>query len=143
MISDNRLAVIVIATLLSVVALAQDTDSDSDEARQSKELAKAMQNAQLLLSELTDAFDCDYAGYDVTPTKMTNGTTYMVIIAVEQDACDDMVKALNYEGAGLNLNFVSEKEMPAMDPIPEPSLIFGEPPIDNTLIHEVNPPVDQ
>lgn len=106
-----------------------------------------MQNAQLLLSELADAFECNYTGYNVTPTDAGDKTTYVVIIDIEENSCDDMVKALNYEGADLNLAFVSEKESPANEKQTDYGLgLFDDiarPPNDRSLIHEVDPPLDQ
>jgi len=135
--------IVIACTLYCAAALAQTNGNEFDEAENTKELTKAMQNAQLLLSELSDGFECDYAGYDVTPTDMGNRIIYMVVIVVENETCDDLVKALNYEGAGLNLAFVSEKEMPDMKPLPRSPRPYQPPPEDYTLIHEINPTDDQ
>ncbi len=134
---------VLVVALLSAVALAQETDDNSRQAKKSKELTKAMQNAQLLLSELSDAFECNYAGYDVTATDMGNRITYMVVIDVEDETCDEMVRALNYEGANKNLAFVSELKLPGKNPLPDPLHPYQTPPEDYTLIHEVNPKDDE
>lgn len=135
----------VFCTLCCSAAPAQE--SNSDEAKKAKEMTKAMQNAQLLLSELSEAFGCDYVGYDVNPTELADKPAYLVVIDVEHDTCDEMVKALNNEGAKHDLAFVSEKELPAMRPMqkPERDLFdeIGAPPRDYSLIHEVDPQEDQ
>ena len=136
----GKTALIAVCALWCAASLAQANGDDSDKVKQTKELTKALQNAQLLLSGLSDAFDCDYVGYDVTPTDMGNRTTYMVVIEVEDETCDEMVRALNYEGAEQNLAFVSEIELPEMNPLPDPPRPYQAPPEDYTLIHEINPP---
>lgn len=138
-------AIVIACTFLGAAALTQS--SDPDDAEKTKLLTKAMQNAQLLLSELADAFECNYTGYDLTPTDTGDKTTYVVIIDVDEDSCDDMVKALNYEGADLNLAFVSERESPATekqtDDGLEPFDGSARPPTDLSLIHEIDPPPDR
>jgi hypothetical protein len=139
---------IIACTLVSLGVMAQDASGDFDEEKKSaKELTKAMQNGQLLLSELSDAFDCDYVGYDVSPANMGGSTAYVVVIDVADDTCDDMVTALNYEGAKHKLAFVSEKQLPEMISLPEtgsdPLDELRGPSSDYTLIHEVNPTEDQ
>lgn len=142
-----RRLVLIVGLACWIPTFAQQIVANSDKAHKTKELTKAMQSAQMLLSELSDAFSCNYASYEVKPTAMVDSTTFLVVIEVEDDTCDDMVKALNYEGAKLNLAFVSEKEMPEMTPLPEPAPDLPEnlrtPPSDYTLIHEVDPPIDQ
>jgi hypothetical protein len=141
----DRLGLGITCSLLAFAASAER--NLEEEARRAKDLTKAMQSAQLLISELADAFDCDYAGYDVTPTDTGESTTYVVIIEVGRDRCDDMIKALNYEGAASNLAFVTETKMPEMRPFPKPEpdpvRELEGPPTDYSLIHEVDPPVDQ
>jgi len=108
----KKTGLIGVGALWCTASLAQANGDDSDKVQQTKELAKAMQNAQLLLGELSEAFECNYAGYHVTPTDMGNRIIYMVVIDVEEETCDEMVRALNYEGASENLAFVSELELP-------------------------------
>lgn len=142
----SRPGLIVIAVLLAVSALAESNEDDED-TRRTKELTKAMQAAQLLISELSDTFGCNYAGYDVTRIDEGDTTTYVVVIEVEEDTCDEMMKALNDEGARSNLAFVSEKKIPAMRPLSEPGPGPVEelrpPPADYSLIHEIDPPVER
>ncbi len=135
----RKTGLIGVGALWCTASLAQANGDDSGKAQQTKELTKAMQNAQLLLGRLSDVFECDYSGYDANPTEMTNKTTYIVVIVVEDETCDDMVRALNYEGTKFNLAFVSKKDMPEMKPLHEPADVIESPPMDRTLIHEVNP----
>jgi hypothetical protein len=139
-------SIFLISCALCCIAVAAQ-DIDPDEAEATKKLTKAMQNAQLLLSELSDAFDCDYAGYDVRPTRSIGGPAYLVVIEVNHETCDDMVNALNYEGAEHSLAFVSEKKMPVTKSLPssEPDPLdeLAQPQLDYTLIHEVDPAEDQ
>lgn len=139
-----RSGIIVIFAILSAGALAQNVSSDlEDEKQKAKKLTKAMQNAQLLLSNMSVIFECDYAGYDVHPRDTNYSTTYLVVIDVKDATCNDMVKALNGQGAKDDLVFVSEKQMSEVKPLPEsghgPFDDLSSPPMDYTLIHEVDP----
>ena len=134
---------IAVSAIWCAASLVQANGDDSDKVKQTKELTKAMQNAQLLLGKLSEAFECNYAGYDVTPTDMGNRIIYMVVIDVEEETCDEMVRALNYEGASKNLAFVSELELPEKMPLHDPPISYRTPPEDYTLIHEVNPKDDE
>lgn len=146
--SGKRSGIVVVCALGAAVAMANDTISELEqEKEQAKRLTAAMQNAQLLLGNMSDVYDCDYSGYDVKATAQGDETVYLVVVDVEDGACDDMVTALNDEGAEHDLAFVYEKEMPEMTPLPEsgPAAFdeFNNPPTDYSLIHEVDPAQDQ
>jgi hypothetical protein len=140
--------IIAVWALSCTAALASDTIGQLEqEKEQENRLTAAMQNAQLLLGNMSDAYDCDYSGYHVQATAQGDQTTYRVVIDVQDGACDDMVNALNAEGAEYNLAFVSEKALPKMTPLtesgPAPFDEFNNPPMDYSLIHEVDPAVDE
>lgn len=91
--------IIAVWALSGTAALASDPISELEqEKEQANRLTAAMQNAQLLLRNMSDAYDCDYSGYDVQATTQGDQTTYRVVIDVQDGACDDMVNALNAEG---------------------------------------------
>ncbi len=117
------------------------------EKNSAREMTKAMQRAQLLLSDVSAIFKCDYSGYDVNPRTTNNETTYLVVVDVQDDGCGAMVAALNEQGAKDNLHFVSENKLPEMSPLPDsgpaPYDEFNNPQMDYRLIHEVDPAEDQ
>ena len=144
----KRSGIIAFCLLLAAAAVACDTISELEqEKQQAKRLTAAMQNAQLLLGNMSDVYDCDYSGYDVQTMAQGDKTTYLVVIDVEDNTCHDMVNALNEEGAEHDLAFVSEQELPEMNPLPEsgpaPFDEFNNPPTDYGLIHEIDPAIDQ
>lgn len=122
---------------------AQDNGNEPEEQERFKELTDAMQNAQMILSSLSGDYECDHSGYDVRPVVHAGKTVYLVVIVVEDGSCDDLLVVLNRQGAGLNLNFVTEREMPEMTPPARPPPKIPEPPTDYTLIHEINPEKDE
>ena len=137
-----------ICALACASALSDDTVGDLEQQEmKAKELTKAMQRAQLLLSDVSAIFECNYASYDVKPTTVNNNKTYFVVIDVEENDCDAMVAALNEQGTKDKLHFVSEKKMPEMNALPEPGPApydhFNNPPTDYRLIHEVDPAEEQ
>ena len=110
------------------------------------EMTRAMQRAQLLLGDMSAIFECDYTGYDVSPSEKGNKTTYLVLVDVGDNACTDMVNALNEQGAKDDLVFISERQLPDMKSMsslePGPFEEQMNPPMDYTLINEVDPSND-
>ena len=135
----NLSKIIVVCALWSSDALTQINSVGSDDENRIKELTDAMQAAQLLLSNLSDAYECEYSDYDVSPLAWIERPTYLVTIVVDDDSCDELVPVLNRWGAKSNLAFVAEQEMPDMKPALAPVHGYRTPPIDYTLIHEINP----
>ncbi len=134
--------------LIGSAVLAEDaTDDLEQEKMKAAEMTKAMQRAQLLLGDMSAIFECDYTGYDVSPREKGNKTTYLVLVDVGDNACTDMVIALNEQGAKDDLVFISERKLPEMNPMPasEPGPFEEQmnPPMDYTLINEVDPSNEQ
>ena len=147
MTSSRWLFCITACVLLSTGVFADDARNDLErENLKAKELAKAMQRAQLLLSDMSAIFECEYQSYDVSPRTSNSETTYLVVIDVK-DNCVDMVTALNDQGAKDKLHFVSEQKLPEMKSMPESGPVpFDErieSPMDYSLIHEVDPEIKQ
>lgn len=139
----NRWKIIVVCALWGSGALAQINSVGSDDENRIKELTDAMQAAQMLLSDLSDAYDCEYSDYDVRPLAWVERPTYLVTIVVDDDSCDDLIPVLNRRGAKSDLAFVAEQEMPDMKPALAPVPGYRTSPIDDyTLIHEINPQDD-
>ena len=139
----NRSKIIVVCALWGSGALAQINSAGSDDENRVKELTDAMQVAQMLLSDLSDAYECGYSDYDVSPLAWIERPTYLVTIVVDDDSCDELIPVLNRRGVKSNLAFVAEQKMPDMKPALAPVPRYRTLPIDDyTLIHEINPQVD-
>lgn len=131
----NTSAIITICALCCAGAFAQNENVDSSDEEQTKELTGAMQAAQILLSDLSDAYECEYSGYDVEPMTNDGKTAYLVTISIEDGACDELVSILNQRGAKFSLAFVAERELPEFKAADNNRI----PPRDYTLIHEIDP----
>ena len=137
------LCIVGVALVSSAVSADDASSSLEKDKLMAKELAVAMQSAQLLLSNLADIFECDYSGYDVKTREFETGSIYLVVIDVNKDSCTDMVEALNEQGAEDMLAFVTERRIPQMKPLQSPhNKLTPDPlssPEDYTLINEIDP----
>ena len=148
MTAGTRLQCIAACALLGSGVLAEDaTDNLEQDKMKAAEMTKAMQRTQLLLGDMSAIFECDYTGYDVSPRTTGSKTTYLVLVDVGDKPCTDMVDALNEQGEKDDLVFVSERKLPEMNPMPssEPGPFEEKmnPPMDYTLINEVDPSNEQ